>query len=105
MHFMRNHYRSAFWQLASNFIVRRLFWAHCGIALALFLAYAHGDRGLTLLVLAIILLVPVNAFGALGLLRKIKPAPAYPNKYIKPLQVTIVIVWLIYILLYLASRK
>jgi len=53
----------------------------------------------------ILLFILVNTLGAVGILLKMKPIPASPNKYIKPLWVVLAILWSMYMLSYFVTGK
>ena len=86
-------------------LVGKLALVNSGIALGLFIAYRHGQRGLDLFFLSIVSIVLVNAVAVVSVLFGKKVAPGTPNKFLKPLWVVVGILWLIYLLDYVFPAK
>lgn len=98
----------AFIDFTSGFVDRpagKLALINTGIALGLFIAYRHGQRGLDLLILSIVSIVVLNAVVVVGILLSGKKSPGAPNRFLKPLWFTVGILWLIYLLDYLFPLK
>jgi hypothetical protein len=95
-------------RMATSFVDRpagKLALVNSVIALGLFVAYRHGQRGLDLLFLSIVSIVALNAVAFFSILFGRKAVPGSPNKFLKPLWVAVGIIWLIYLLDYMFPLK